>query len=238
MNKYLLLNLLKQGGYFMLNKILIKELGLVETAVLSLLLDMNEQHGDEFFVTSDTAQQTLNIGRRPYDSAISNLKEKGIISTYLKDSPPKTYFVIDFEVLSKYFEFVQNRQLNLYKTDNLICTKRTTNNNKDNNISSVYDSKESQTSPKESDTFDEEFLMWYDSYGKKVEKPNAWKMWKRLSRAQKYEVIAHTPAYVSSTPDKQYRMNPATYLNPANKRWLDEIIVTKQQPQQEDHVYS
>ena len=134
MNKFLLLNLLKQGGFLMLNKILIKELGLDEAAVLAMLLDKNAQHGDEFFVTADSAQETLNIGRRPYDSAIATLKEKGLITTHIKGIPPKTYFVINFDTLSNYFQFVQNVQLDLYGVDNSICTKRTTNNNKDNNI--------------------------------------------------------------------------------------------------------
>ena len=34
--------------------------------------------------------------------------------------------------------------------------------------------------------------------------------------------MAHIPLYIKSTPDKQYRKHPMTYLN--NSGWLDEIL--------------
>ena len=107
--------------------------------------------------------------------------------------------------------------------------------NKDNNIPSVNDSKESITSPK--GEVDELFEQFWNKYGKKSQRAQAERMWKRLTKAEKEEVLSRVAAYVASTPDVQYRMNPATYLNPANKRWRDEIIDRNAPKQQDDHVF-
>jgi len=107
--------------------------------------------------------------------------------------------------------------------------------NKDNNIPSVNDSKESITSPK--GEVDELFEKFWNLYGKKSQRAQAERMWKRLTKADKDEVLSRVAAYVASTPDVQYRMNPATYLNPANKRWRDEIIDRNAPKQQDDHVF-
>jgi hypothetical protein len=44
----------------------------------------------------------------------------------------------------------------------------------------------------------------------------------KLTEKEKELIWGHVPKYVLSTPDKQYRKNPETYLN--NKCWNDEII--------------
>lgn len=71
---------------------------------------------------------------------------------------------------------------------------------------------------------DEKFEEFWNTYGKKVERAQAIRMWNRLTVAQKDEVLSRVKIYVASKPDVQYRLNPATYLNPANQRWLDDII--------------
>ena len=37
--------------------------------------------------------------------------------------------------------------------------------------------------------------------------------------------MEHLPHYIKSTPDKQYRKHPATYLN--NQGWFDEIVISQ-----------
>lgn len=64
----------------------------------------------------------------------------------------------------------------------------------------------------------------WNLYGKKVERERAERYWKQLSKSDKAEVVEFVKKYVEATPDKQYRMNLTTLLNPANKRWKDEII--------------
>jgi hypothetical protein len=57
---------------------------------------------------------------------------------------------------------------------------------------------------------------------KKVGRENCEKKWRKLTTKEKEACIAATPTYVASTPDKQFRKNPLSYLN--QKAWNDEII--------------
>lgn len=48
---------------------------------------------------------------------------------------------------------------------------------------------------------------------KSTNKKTAQAKWSRLTNQERQAVIDHLPAYVQSTPDKQYRKHPTTYLN-------------------------
>lgn len=66
------------------------------------------------------------------------------------------------------------------------------------------------------------FCLWWDMYGKKIDRAKCFKKWQKMTDAERDACIAATPAYVASTPDLQYRRHPATYLN--NKSWENQII--------------
>lgn len=73
------------------------------------------------------------------------------------------------------------------------------------------------------DESDEEFDRFWDLYGKKVgDKVKIKKKFLSLSKADREKIFETLPAYVESTPDKQFRKHPQTYLN--NRSWEDEII--------------
>ena len=80
------------------------------------------------------------------------------------------------------------------------------------------------------DSDDEGFEYWWNLYDLKCGRGNCEKKWAKLTRKEKRKCIEATPAYVASTPDKQYRKRPITYLN--QKAWNDEIII-RQTPQQQ-----
>lgn len=69
-----------------------------------------------------------------------------------------------------------------------------------------------------SPTFEE----WWNAYNKKRGRKKAEAKWNKLSLQEKEACMKATPAYVASTPDVQYRLDPLTYLN--GERWNDEII--------------
>lgn len=69
------------------------------------------------------------------------------------------------------------------------------------------------------------FEDFWNKYDYKKAKPQALRMWKKLSLVQRMEVWDSLDAYLATTPDKQYRMHPATYINPANERWKDELTI-------------
>lgn len=66
------------------------------------------------------------------------------------------------------------------------------------------------------------FNDFWNAYDKKVGRNYCEKKWNRLKPEIKEQIIQHVIEYVKSTPNKQYRKNPETYLN--NECWNDEII--------------
>jgi len=62
----------------------------------------------------------------------------------------------------------------------------------------------------------------WNLYGKKTDKVKAHRKWNLLSDSDKKDCMAAIPAYVQSTPDKQFRKAFVVYLNGRN--WEDEII--------------
>jgi hypothetical protein len=66
------------------------------------------------------------------------------------------------------------------------------------------------------------FTTWWRLYDLKVGKEACFKKFCKLSLQEIEACIAYTPAYVASTPDKQFRKRPLTFLN--QKAWNDEII--------------
>lgn len=76
---------------------------------------------------------------------------------------------------------------------------------------------------KDKDHIDIEFEQFWDLYDKKLAKPKCLAKWKKLKQSEKDAIYNHLPAYLASTPDKQYRKNPLTYLN--GECWNDEIVI-------------
>jgi hypothetical protein len=69
---------------------------------------------------------------------------------------------------------------------------------------------------------DEDFDRFWDLYDYKKSRDKAEKAWKTLNKEEKALALQNAPLYVKSTPDKQFRKHPTTYLN--NKNFNDEII--------------
>jgi len=69
------------------------------------------------------------------------------------------------------------------------------------------------------------FNIFWDLYDKKVDKLKCEKKWYRLNIGERAAVIKYLPSYIKSQPNKQYRKNPATFLN--NRSWENEIINDK-----------
>lgn len=69
---------------------------------------------------------------------------------------------------------------------------------------------------------EDSFNQFWDVYDKKKDADKCKKKFLTLTKGEIDLILAHVPDYVKSTPDKQYRKNPITYLN--NKCWNDEII--------------
>ncbi len=76
---------------------------------------------------------------------------------------------------------------------------------------------------KEKDSNKIEFDLFWVLYDKKVDKVKCEAKWKKLSKEIQQKILDYLPDYVKSTPNKDFRKNPATFLN--NKSWENEIIL-------------
>ena len=68
------------------------------------------------------------------------------------------------------------------------------------------------------------FKEFWDLYDKKIDRKRCEKLWNKFCPECRYEILQHVFLYVKSTPNKQYRKNPYTYL--FNECYHDEIIET------------
>ena len=88
----------------------------------------------------------------------------------------------------------------------------------------VKERKEKEIKGKESkvNIIDDSFEEWWFSYDKKTGKEKAYNKWKILLPQEKDLALSVVHKYVKSTPDKQWRKDPTTYLH--SKSFNDEII--------------
>lgn len=68
-----------------------------------------------------------------------------------------------------------------------------------------------------------EFDVFYEAYGKKVEKDKASKKWTTLTDEERELALADAPKYRATITDIKYQKSPLVYLN--GKNWLDERSV-------------
>ena len=102
---------------------------------------------------------------------------------------------------------------------NQSTTKVQANKDKDKNINNnIGESTDSPTALS--------FENIWSLYGKKGNKKTSEKKWTKLSVSNQKKAFAYIPAYVKSTPDKQYRKNFVTFLN--QECWNDELPGNKQ----------
>lgn len=81
--------------------------------------------------------------------------------------------------------------------------------------------------PSNPQSVDDRFSEFWDLYGKKTGRDKCEKKWGKLKQSDIELIFAKLPLYVASTPDKQYRKDPYTWLN--GKHWQDEIETSQKQ---------
>lgn len=69
------------------------------------------------------------------------------------------------------------------------------------------------------------FELFWELYDKKVDSKKCKDKFEKVKESDRQKILETLPLYVKSTPDKQYRKNPITYLN--NESWNDTIVITE-----------
>ena len=91
-------SLLRSNSYWVLNKNVIKNLGVEPTLMLSVLAEADEMLADEdgwFYQTVETIEEMTGLSKYKQGVAIGTLLELGILEQQNKGVPPKRYFRIN-----------------------------------------------------------------------------------------------------------------------------------------------
>jgi len=83
------------------------------------------------------------------------------------------------------------------------------------------ESQEEEEEKEEEEYKSDEFEIFWNSYGKKVDRVKCEKAWKKLKKQEIEKILETINRYVGANPDIQYRKNPLTYLN--GKCFNDEL---------------
>ncbi len=95
-----------------------------------------------------------------------------------------------------------------------------------NNISPCACAQDENTPPPQPKATCLTFEVFWDMYGKKIDKEKCAKKFAKLPEKDREAILQVLPIYVASTPELQFRKNPYTWLN--GKCWRDEL---QQQPE-------
>lgn len=110
---------------------------------------------------------------------------------------------------------IQVVKYNEYQDDN----KQTTNKQQTDN-NQITTTKNDKNDNKNSILSFDDFWQMYDR--RTGSKKKCQEKYSKISEEDRQKIKSHVPKYVSSTPDKQFRKHPLTYLN--QESWNDEII--------------
>ena len=134
-----IVHLLANDNYIVVNKDLIRLVGLTEAVIFGELASeyvyWEKQGGldDEgyFYSTIDNIENNTGINEKHQREAIKNLENIGILKSKRKGLPAKRYIKINVEAVERMFKFVQNGGTIPAETAELQQSNKQVNNNKD-----------------------------------------------------------------------------------------------------------
>ncbi len=149
-----ILSLLASDNYIIVNKELIKRLGLEESIIVGdlasmyLYLSKENKLGDDgfFFYTIEAMQENTSLSDYQQRKALENLKNKGIIEIQRREIPAKRFIKLDIEKLEEIFlrtSSQKTKELDIEKFENKYID--ISNDISNNNIYNTF-SKEKDTS--------------------------------------------------------------------------------------------
>jgi len=131
---------------------------------------------------------------------------------------------------NKVYKFLEQSQTRSKEIRDLISQYKTVIDSHRPSQTKVIEQEQNRTDKEEEQNrteqepcdLDYSFETFWNAYDKKVERASCEKKWKKIKPDTYLLIFDHVERYVKSTPDKQYRKNPETYLNGCC--WNDEIL--------------
>jgi hypothetical protein len=234
------IDLLANDNYIIANKTVAKTYGLEEAILLGELASeykywvrREELKDGYFYSTIENVKENTTLSDKRQRSALTTLKEAGIVEVKLMGIPAKRYIKIHVEQLFPLLlnNECQNSETSFAKTAELEQPKKQTNNN---NLNNNKKSNENNNIAQ----FDKEFEELWKLYPRKIGKPKALKAYQKARKAGvPYEDIetgikAYNEQIKSLKTDKKYIKHGSTWF--MNECWNDEYGETdKETPKYE-----
>lgn len=110
--------------FFVINKELIKSIGLEPTLLLAELALWQDSCKDWFYRTQDQIKEETGLSAAVQNKAVKTLRDNGLLKTKLKGLPAKLHYYIELDVLSK---FLNIEETSFSKTEKLESKKQRSN---------------------------------------------------------------------------------------------------------------
>ena len=100
MEHKIIADLLRQGGFLMVNKNMLKMFGMNKTLVLSIFLDKGHGYNYEhFYCTREYIREITGMDMRTITQIIAFWRDLGVLSSVKEGVPAKTYYTVDMAAL-------------------------------------------------------------------------------------------------------------------------------------------
>lgn len=180
---------------------------------------------EKFGFPSQMAMEAIGVKNwRTYSTALNDLVEWGFIK-YIEKSKN--------QYSSNIIAIVKNTKATTKALDKALQKHSQKQGTKQGQSTVSIDIQE--TINKKQETKERLFDIFWDKYDYKKSKDVAFKKWMKLKDADIEKIMEVVDDYVKSTPNKNFRKHPSTWLN--QKCWNDEIILTEKKQEENIHPY-
>lgn len=101
MSNRIIADLLSQGGYFVINKKMMRAFGIRKTLVLGLILDKGQEYNfTHFYCTREYIRSITGMDVATITKAIAFWRDCGVITSVKEGIPSKTYYTVDTNALA------------------------------------------------------------------------------------------------------------------------------------------
>ena len=190
---------------------------------LALLQLANNADDDGFsYYSISKMAKSCDMSDRNFMRKIKNLEELNVLTVERRANRPSLYTLIGDE-MGVTLCHLQESEVTTCHAEVTTCHLVGDNLSHDPNNTP-------NTTPERIDNKLFMFVEFWDLYDKKKGRPKCEGLWKKLKGDEIDLIFSNLTNYVLSTPNKQFRSNPETWLR--NKGWNDEVITNEHRTNQ------
>ena len=169
-------------------------------------------------------QKTTNLSKNTVTRSIKELEDLGVLLVKRR-ARLASYYQISVKGVSKLYNTIKTDLSESAEPLELDLDGNETVSLPVEQVVGVEVEVEQSTTVETLQSPDNSFEIFWGVYDKKVGKEPSKRLWVRLRDSDKEAIMKHIDKYVKSTPEKQFRKDPANYLK--DRVWEDEVIEHK-----------